>query len=326
MIITRTPFRITLGGGGTDLPSYYERYGGMVISAAVNRYVYISVNRTFTDDYFLKYSTLERVRRIEDIEHPLIREALLLHPVDPGIELVSVADIPAGTGLGSSGAFTVGLLRALHTYERNHVTPANIADEACHIEIERLAQPVGKQDQFIAAFGGLTCFEFEPDGHVRVSPLMVSNDVLLDLEQHLMMFFTGYSRRAQEVLTDQKQRSEKSDPAMIDNLHYVKELGVRSRQALERGDTLAFAQIMDEHWQHKKKRSSAMSNPDIDRWYSIGLDNGALGGKLVGAGAGGFVLFYAKDQDSLRRAMSAEGLAEVRFSFDHDGSIVLVRD
>jgi D-glycero-alpha-D-manno-heptose-7-phosphate kinase len=326
VIITRTPFRITLGGGGTDLPSYYEHFGGIVISAAINRYVFISVNRTFTNDYFLKYSALERVQLIRDIKHPIIREALTLHPLEPGIELVSVADIPSGTGLGSSGSFTVGLLRALHAFERHHVSPANIAEEACHIEIDRLGQPVGKQDQFIAAFGGLTCFEFAPDGAVRVSPLMVSNEVLRDLEEHLLMFFTGYSREAERVLSDQKVRSEAKDPDIIDNLHYVKELGLRSKELLECGDTVGFATLMDEHWQHKKKRSPEMSNPSIDRWYQLGMNSGAVGGKLVGAGAGGFLLFYAKDQDSVRRAMTAEGLREVRFLFDHDGTTVLVRD
>ena len=223
MIISRTPFRITLGGGGTDLPSYYERFGGLVISAAINRYVFISVNRTFTQDYFFKYSALERVERTSEIKHPIIREVFTSHSITPGIELVSVADIPAGTGLGSSGAFTVGLLRALHAYERTQVTPADIAQEACEIEIDRLGQPVGKQDQFIAAFGGLTCFEFLPDGQVQVSPLKVSNDVVWDLEEHLLMFFTGYSREAERVLSEQKTRSEKDDHEMLDNLHYVKE-------------------------------------------------------------------------------------------------------
>jgi D-glycero-alpha-D-manno-heptose-7-phosphate kinase len=326
VIITRTPFRITLGGGGTDLPSYYERYGGLVISAAINRYVFISVNRTFTRDYFLKYSALERVDRIADIEHPIIREALTLHPIAPGIELVSVADIPSGTGLGSSGSFTVGLLRALHAHERSHATPAEIAEEACDIEIDRLGQPVGKQDQFIAAFGGLTCFEFGTDGRVQVAPLAVSPEVLRDLEEHLLMFFTGYSREATRVLSEQKARSESDDPEMIENLHFVKELGHRSRAALEAGDTARYAEIMHEHWEHKKKRSSSMSNPDIDRWYDLGMMHGARGGKLVGAGAGGFLLFYAQDRDAVRVAMAGEGLLEVRFVFDHDGSIVLVRD
>lgn len=325
MIITRTPLRITLGGGGTDLPSYYERFGGMLISAAISKYVYITINRTFTDDYFLKYSAIERVTRVSDIKHPIIRAAFALHSVGCSVEMVSVADIPSGTGLGSSGSFTVGLLRALYAYERRHATQVNLAEEACHIEIDLLGQPVGKQDQFIAAFGGLTCLEFTTDGQVRVSPLMISNETLRDLEENLLMFFTGYSRGAHRVLQEQKTRSEQEDDAMIENLGHVKALGIRSKEVLERGDTAAFAALMDEHWQHKKQRSKEMSNVDIDRWYQIGMENGAMGGKLVGAGSGGFLLFYTKSQDELRRAMVGEGLVEVPFTFDHDGSIVLVR-
>jgi D-glycero-alpha-D-manno-heptose-7-phosphate kinase len=326
MIITRTPLRISLGGGGTDLPSYYRRFGGLVVSAAINRYIFIAINRTFTQDYFLKYSALERVDRVEDIVHPIVREVLNTYPIGPGIELVSVADIPSGTGLGSSGAFTVGLLRAVLAYRREHATAGNLADEACSIEIDRLQRPVGKQDQYVSAFGGLTCLTFEPDGPVMVSPLMISNETLRDLEEHLLMFFTGYSRDADRVLEEQRSRSEGGDTEMIENLHYVKSLGVDIKEALEKGDLDTFAALMDEHWNHKKKRSASMTNSRIDRWYDVAMANGASGGKLVGAGAGGFLLFYANDQDGLRSAMEEEGLNEVRFSFDHDGSVVLVRD
>jgi len=326
MIITRTPLRISLGGGGTDLPSYYESFGGFVISAAISKYIYIALNQTFTDDYFLKYSALERVSRVEDIDHPIVREALLAHPIGPSIELVSLADIPSGTGLGSSGAFSVGLLRTIYAHLREHVTAGALAEEACRIEIERLDRAVGKQDQYIAAFGGLTCLTFEPDGRVRTERLAVSTDTLHDLEEHLMMFFTGYSRDADSVLDDQRKRSESGDVKMLENLHYVKELGREVRSALEDGDTIRFGKLMDIHWQHKKDRSGSMSNPEIDGWYDLALASGAIGGKLVGAGAGGFLLFYAQDQVSVRRAMAAEGLAEVRFTFDHDGSTVLVRD
>ena len=325
VIITRTPLRITLGGGGTDLPSYYEPHGGHVISAAIDKYVYIGINRTFTDDYFIKYSALERVNHVDDIAHPIVREAMRLHPVGPAIELVSLADIPAGTGLGSSGTFTVGVLRALYAFERNHVTAGALAEEACHIEIDLLGQPVGKQDQYIAAFGGLTCFEFAHSGRVHVSPLAVSNETLHDLEEHLMMFFTGYSRQASAVLSDQKTRSEAGDSRMFDNLHLVKKLGMATKEALEEGDTERFAGLMHEHWLHKKERSQGMSSPEINGWYDAGIDAGALGGKLVGAGAGGFLLFYTKDRARLRDAMAAQGLSELRFSFDHDGSTVMCR-
>jgi D-glycero-alpha-D-manno-heptose-7-phosphate kinase len=326
VIITRAPLRITLGGGGTDLPSYYEEFGGFVLSAAISKYVFIAINRTFTPDYFLKYSALERVERPGQIEHPIVREVLLAHDVGPSVEIVSMADIPSGTGLGSSGAFTVGLLHAVNAFRREHVTARGLAEEACAIEIDRLSRPVGKQDQYVAAFGGLKCFDFKPGAQVEVSPLAVSTDTVYDLEEHLLMFFTGYSRAADRVLAEQKTRSEGGDAQMIDNLHFVKELGLRSKAALEQGDTEGFAVLMHEHWEHKKKRSTSMSNSSIDRWYQLGRANGALGGKLVGAGAGGFLLFYARDHRALRRAMAAEGLAEVRFCFDHDGSTVIARD
>ncbi|MGI8685950.1 MAG: galactokinase [Acidimicrobiales bacterium] len=325
MIITRTPLRITLGGGGTDLPSYYEPHGGFVISAAIDKYVYIGINRTFTDDYFIKYSALERVQRVEDIAHPIVREAMRLHAVGPAIELVSLADIPAGTGLGSSGTFTVGLLRALYAFKREHVTAGALAEEACRIEIELLGQPVGKQDQYIAAFGGLTCLEFGHNGKAHVSPLAISNATLHDLEEHLVMFFTGYSRQASAVLSDQKERSEAGDGRMFDSLHMVKKLGLMTKEALEAGDTDRFAALMHEHWLHKKERSSGISSPEINRWYDLGVETGALGGKLVGAGAGGFLLFYTRDRPKLRDAMAAEGLTELRFAFDHDGSTVMAR-
>jgi D-glycero-alpha-D-manno-heptose-7-phosphate kinase len=326
MIITRTPLRITLGGGGTDLPSYYEQFGGVVISAAISKYIFISINRTFTPDYFLKYSALERVEEAMSIQHPIVREALLMHRVEPSVEIVSMADIPSGTGLGSSGAFTVGLLRAIYAMRRDHVSPGDLAEEACGIEIERLSRPVGKQDQYVAAFGGLKTYSFEADGTFNVAPLAVSTETFHDLEEHLLMFFTGYSRDADRVLEEQRNKSNAGDAAMIDNLHLVKELGLRSKAALEQGDVEAFAALMHEHWEHKKKRSSSMSNSSIDRWYEAGRAHGALGGKLVGAGAGGFLLFYTREPRRLRAAMAAEGLAEVRFTFDSDGSVVLVRD
>ncbi|MBO0728208.1 MAG: galactokinase [Acidimicrobiaceae bacterium] len=326
MLITRAPLRISLGGGGTDLPSYYEQFGGFVISAAITKYVYIGVNRTFTNDYFLKYSEMERVREVDEIAHPIIREALKLHPVGPSLEIVSLADIPSGTGLGSSGTFTVSLLKALHGLKREHIVTGALAEEACHIEIDRLGRAVGKQDQYIAAFGGLTRFEFCPDGEVQVSPLRISNDTLHDLEEHLLLFFTGYARAADSMLQDQKKRSKQGEGAMLDNLHLTADVGRRVGEALECGDTHRFGALMQEHWEHKRQRTAGMSSSQIDHWYQVGMANGALGGKLVGAGAGGFLMFYADDPGALRGAMIQEGLGELRFSFDHDGSTVIVRD
>ena len=326
MIIVRTPMRIALGGGGTDLPSYYQEHGGFVLSAAISKYIYIGINRTFTDDYFLKYSQLERVRGLDEIKHPLIREALRRHQVGPSLEIVSLADIPSGTGLGSSGAFTVGLLRALYAFKREHVTASALAEEACHIEIDVLRSNVGKQDQYVASFGGLISMEFARDGAVRVSPLAISNPTLHDLEERLLMFFTGYSRDASAILEHQNQQSQDKQSAMLDNLHFTKALGLRIKTALEAGDVHGFAAMMREHWEWKRRRSPGMSNPKIDAWYELGMKNGALGGKLVGAGGGGFLLFYAGNPQALRAAMAAEGLSEVRFFFDHDGSQILTRD
>jgi D-glycero-alpha-D-manno-heptose-7-phosphate kinase len=326
VLITRTPLRISLGGGGTDLPSYYTRRDGFVLSAAITKYVYIGINRTFTDDYFLKYSALERVKQPNEIRHPIIRSALALHPVGPSLEIVSLADIPAGTGLGSSGTFTVGLLRALYAFKREQVTPGDLAEEAARIEIEMLGEPVGKQDQYIAAFGGITCFEFARDDGVQVAPLSVSTATLHDLEEHLLMFFTGYSREASDLLADQQRRTETEDKTMLAVLDNVKELGLEVRDALRAGDTADFGRLMHEHWVRKRERSKGMSNPDVDRWYEVATSSGALGGKLVGAGGGGFLLFYAADPKALRAAMEKEGLAEVRFGFDFDGSTVVARD
>jgi D-glycero-alpha-D-manno-heptose-7-phosphate kinase len=325
VLITRTPLRISLGGGGTDLPSYYREHGGVVVSAAIDKYIFIGLNRTFTDDYFIKYSELERTTSVGDIRHPIVREALTLHDVGPGVEIVSMADIPSGTGLGSSGSFTVGLLRALYAFKREHVSANALAEEACHIEIERLGRSGGKQDQYISAFGGITCFEFCPDERVRVSPLLVSQATLHDLEEHMMLFFTGYSRDADTMLADQRQRSEAGDRSMIANLAGIASLGSQIKDALESGDTLAFAALMHEHWQLKRRRSEGMSSSDTDRWYDTAMAHGALGGKLVGAGAGGFLLFYSAEPARLREALAREGLPEVRFHFDFDGSTVVTR-
>ena len=243
-----------------------------------------------------------------------------MHDVRPPIEVVSMADVPAGTGLGSSGAFTVGLLRAVHAFQRKYVDPGIVAEEACKIEIEILQEPVGKQDQYIAAFGGLACFEFAEDGHVDVAPLKISNETLYNLEDRLMMFFTGYSRNASAVLDDQKVRSEGGDSAMLENLHYTKQLGQCIKLALEQGKARRFGELMHEHWMHKKERSPGTTNECINRWYEIGRENGAVGGKLVGAGGGGFLLFYADDRDACAAPCAREGLQEFRFKFDHEGS------
>jgi D-glycero-alpha-D-manno-heptose-7-phosphate kinase len=325
MIIARTPLRISIGGGGSDLPSYYERFGGAFISAAIDKYVYVAINNTFINEYSIRYSSQERVTRPDEIRHPIIREAIKLHGLGP-LELVSVADIPTRTGLGSSGSFTVCVLRAIHAHKRELMTTSSLAEEAYHIEMKLLKEPVGKQDHYIAAYGGITYFEIDKAGQVAVSPLKLTNKGLHDLEDHLVLFFTGYARSASTVLAEQKAKCDSDDEEMIKNLHFIVELGQEIRKALMASDNRRFAQLMHEHWLHKRQRSSSMSSDRINRWYDAAMANGAIGGKLVGAGGGGFLLFYAEDIEGVRDAMSKEGLEEVRFKFDFDGSTILVRD
>lgn len=321
MIITRSPLRISLGGGGTDLPSYYEKHTGFLIAAAIDKYVCITLHHTFVPELIIKYSKLERVNSIDEIHHPIVRESLRLVEVDgSGLEITSMADIPAGTGLGSSGSFTTALLKALHTHKKNLVHPRDLAEQACNIEIERLKEPIGKQDQYIAAYGGLTCFQFLPNGQVEAWPLRINSETLFNLEDNLLLFFTGYSRSASSILKEQDDKSKKRDPNMVDNLHFIKELGYQSKEALEKGDLVRFAELMNVHWQHKKQRSGGMSNSEIDCWYEMARTNGALGGKLIGAGGGGFLMFYAEDKTRLRRAMAETNLREVRFRFDFEGT------
>jgi len=325
MIIVRSPLRITLGGGGTDLPSYYRDHGGFLVAAAIDKYVYITLHKTFQPGYIVEYSELERVERANDIKHPIVRAAIELVGTDHRIEIASMADIPAGTGLGSSGSFTTALLRALHARQRNVISPHTIAEEACHIEIDLLREPVGKQDQFIASYGGVTCFEINKDDSVTVNAAAIGHEVLDNLEDGLCLFFTGYTRAASAILKDQDDKSKAKDGSIIDNLHYVKDLGRQSHKALVAGDLPRFAQLMDEHWQYKKKRSGDMSNHKIDEWYEVAKRNGALGGKLIGAGGGGFLMFYTEHKRQLLHAMLEQGLEEVRFRFDFEGSKTMIQ-
>jgi D-glycero-alpha-D-manno-heptose-7-phosphate kinase len=325
MIIARSPLRISLGGGGTDLPSYYDQFGGFLIAAAIDKYVYITLHDTFVPDLIVKYSKLERVSEAAQLEHPIIREAFAALGLDGRyLELTSMADIPAGTGLGSSGSFTTALLKALHAHQRNLMHPAELAEQACDIEINRLKEPIGKQDQYIAAFGGITCFKFHPGGKVEAWPLKVSEETRFNLEENLLLFFTGYSRAAGSILKEQNDKSKMADKSMIENLHFVKEVGLKSAAALERGDLHEFANYMDQHWQRKKERSGGMSNQQINDWYDLAKANGAIGGKLIGAGGGGFLAFYAEDKAKLRHAMRTAGLKEVRFRFDFEGTKLMV--
>ena len=324
MIITRSPLRISLGGGGTDLPSYYRQHEGFLISAAIDKYVYIIMHDAFKKEIIVKYSKTELVHTIEEIQHPIIRESLkLLNIQSDNFELASMADIPAGTGLGSSGSFTCALLKALHTYNKTFIKPDDLAEEACHIEIDILGEPIGKQDQYISAFGGINCFTFCKNNRVMTKELNISKEILYNLEDHLLLFFTGFSRSASNVLKEQDEKSKSNDSSMIDNLHFVKDLGYKSKKAFESGDLDEFASLMNVHWDYKKQRSDVMSNDQINTWYDIAMKNGALGGKLIGAGGGGFLMYYTEDTKKLRKAMAREGLQEVRFRFDFDGSKVV---
>ena len=325
LIISRSPLRITLGGGGSDLPSYYRSHGGFVISAAIDRYVYATINRPFNTGIYLKYAQSESVKSVEEIQHRIIREALRAENLSsPQIEITTLADIPAGTGLGSSGSFTTALLKGLAAFRKRHLSHEELAKLACELEINKLNEPVGKQDQYISALGGVTCLTFNQDDTVEANPLALSVEAMNGLEDNLLLFFTGFSRSASGILQDQNQKSLENDEVMLQNLHYVKELGYRSKESLESGDLETFGELMNEHWAHKKNRSQGMSNGQIDVWYEAARANGAIGGKLVGAGGGGFLLFLANDREKLRAAMAKHSLDEVRFRFDFEGTKVLI--
>ena len=327
MIIAKTPLRISLGGGGTDLPSYYREFGGFVISAAINKYVYITASRSFFPGYFLKYSDIEHAETRDAIRHPLFREALKMHDVGDRIELTSVADVPAGTGLGSSGAFTVGLLHALYAYRQQHVASETLAQEAIEIEMNRLSQPVGKQDQYIAAYGGLLCQDYRRDGTVGVSPLKISKENARELRESLMLFFVGSTRSASTLLGEQKTQSESRNKKMLDDLHFAKQLGYETERVLTGGDVLDYGAIMHEHWLRKRSRSEGMSSSRVDELYELATGaGGASGGKLVGAGGCGFLLAQTTDRKRLRTSMEGAGVAEMDFRFDFDGSVVMLRN
>lgn len=324
MIIARSPLRISLGGGGTDLSSYYSEHEGFLIAAAIDKYVYVTINRPFNEGIYLKYSEIEHVKTVDEVSHNIIREALKLENLNtPQVEISSIADLPSGTGLGSSGSFTTALLKALYAYRHRHINPEELAELACAIEIDRLKEPIGKQDQYIASVGGITCFAFHKDNSVTFAPLKISRETFHKLEDNLLLFFTGFSRSASEILKDQHIKSQKNDVDMLNNLHFVKEIGYLSKDALESGNTDKFGELMHQHWEQKKKRSGGMSNQDIDTWYETALKNGAIGGKVVGAGGGGFLMFMADDAAKLRSAMTKSGLQEVRFKFDFEGAKVI---
>jgi D-glycero-alpha-D-manno-heptose-7-phosphate kinase len=327
MILARAPFRIPLGGGGTDLPSYYQKYGGFILSGAINKYLYIYVNRPAADDLIrIKYSRYEQVSSADEVQHDLVRPTLNLLKLNCRLEVASMADVPAGTGLGSSGSYVVALLTALYALKRETVPRQALAEQACHIEMNLAGHAVGKHDHYLAAFGGLTCLEIEKDGRVRVSPLSLSISAMEDFTMHVLLFYTGITRPSDDILQQQKHLTETQDRCVVDSLHRTKELGYRIKEALEEGDVEKFGCLLHEHWENKKKRCGDISDGRIDEWYKLAQENGARGGKIMGAGGGGFFMFYCPNnhRHQLRSALTAAGLREMRYTFDFEGAKVLV--
>ncbi len=325
MILSRAPTRITLGGGGTDFAAYYSKYGGFLIAGAINKYCTILANKRFYNSIRLSYSKMEIIDNVDDIEHRIFKAALKLLGIEQGIELHSAADVPAGCGLGTSSSFTVALLNALHAYKSEFINQRQLAEEACHIEIDLIGEPIGKQDQYMAAFGGLTCLTFEKNGGVTVEPLRISEEALDRLESNLVLFFTGKERNASEILSEHDKQSRKDNPAMIQNLHQIKEIGLETRRHLEKGEVDSLGEFLQVHWETKKKRSSKISYPFVDECYEVARKNGAIGGKLIGAGGGGFLMFYCNNSDKSKviEAMHKMGLGWERFHFDFDGAKIL---
>jgi D-glycero-alpha-D-manno-heptose-7-phosphate kinase len=320
VIFSRAPLRISLGGGGTDLPSYYGEHGGFLVSAAIDKYVYMLMHTVFQRRYRMKYSELEEVDEIGQIRHPILRESLLRHWHGAPLEIASVADVPAGTGMGSSGAYTICLLKGLVRARYSSVTPADLAEAACEIEMDVLGEPVGKQDPYVAAHGGICAYTFHSDGRVEVEPLELDPDVLRRLRDQLLLFYTGEARSASQMLADQDRRSQAGDRTMVENLHRTKQLGHEIHRLLRDGELEGYAELMHEHWEHKRRRSPGMSNEHVDRLYELARGNGAIGGKLVGAGGGGFLLLYSRHPEETRRAMAAVNAAELPFDFEFCGA------
>jgi D-glycero-alpha-D-manno-heptose-7-phosphate kinase len=326
VIVSRAPFRFSLGGGGTDLPAYYQEHGGFVVSAAIDSYMYVTANQRFYPSIRLAYSETEIVDDVSEIRHPIFREALRMTGISSGIELTSVADLPSNSGLGSSSSFTVALLNALHAYKREFASAERLAGEACQLEMERLAEPVGKQDQYIAAFGNVTALTIAPDGSVQVEPVPVRPEVLDELQNNLLIMYSGVERAAKLVLTEQGQRLRNADAATLEGMHRIKALGRDVYELLVRGEVDRYGELLHEHWQHKRRLASRMSDDTLDQHYEAARNAGAIGGKLIGAGGGGFFMFYVRPAERRRvwETLAARGLRPLRFRFDLDGARILL--
>jgi D-glycero-alpha-D-manno-heptose-7-phosphate kinase len=320
VVYSRAPLRVSLGGGGTDLPSYYREHGGFLVAGAIDKYVYMFTHGVFQHRWRMKYSELEEVERVAEIRHPILRETLRHHWHGKPLEIASVADVPAGTGMGSSGAYAVCLLKGLAQARHVSISPTELAEAACRIEMDILGEPVGKQDHYVAAHGGICAYTFHHGGEVTVEPLELHENVLRQLRDRLLLFYTGEARTASKVLTDQDERSKAGDREMIENLHHTKGLGEVSRRLLEEGDLEAYAELMHEHWEHKRRRSPGISDEHIDGLYALARRSGCIGGKLVGAGGGGFLLVFANQPEDTRRAMAGAGASELAFDFEFGGA------
>lgn len=324
MNIARSPLRITLGGVSTDLPAYYRDHGGFLVAGAIDKYVYVAVTQAFEPGIYIRGREAERFDAVDAVRNPIIREALRQFEIArPQIEITIFSDVPPGTGLGSSGSFTTSLLKALHTHYRTTVTPSELAEQACNIEIDRLGEPIGKQDQYMAALGGLKCLTFSKDGRVSAEPLRIDDKTRAMFEESILLFFTGGARSASSILKEQAARLERKEKSMVDALHFEMENASKSRAALEAGDLPLYGRLLSAHWERKRMRTSIISNPEIDRLYEVGLSNGALGGKLVGAGGAGFLMFCTGERARLRKAMRNERLHELCFRFDSEGTRIL---
>jgi D-glycero-alpha-D-manno-heptose-7-phosphate kinase len=328
MIISRSPVRITLGGGGTDLASYYSKYGGELIAAAIDKYTLVTAHTRFDDDIKLNYSRTEQVQSVDDIKHNIFREGLRLLNIKKGIELTSLSDMPSNSGLGTSGSFTIALLNVLHTYKKEFISQKQLAEEACKIEINVLKEPIGKQDQYISAFGGITSFTFLKNGAVKVHPVKMSEEAQDELHNNILLFYTGISRSASVILKEQDDKSKKNEGHTIETLHQIKKIGIETKKALEKGDVDKLGEFLDVHWNIKKNLSKNITNPFIDKCYALAKKNGALGGKIMGAGGGGFFMFYHNGSNTQKTAfiknMAKQGIKKMRYNFDFEGSKIIL--
>ena len=324
MIISRSPLRISLGGGGTDLESYYSKRGGFLVSAAIDKYVYIGIHKIFPKGFIIKYSQFENTQDIHSIKHPIIREVLKKYFSDgSNLEITSFADIPAGTGLGSSGSFTTALINGIFHMNLSKLTSDELAERACEIEIDILEEPIGKQDQYIASWGGIRKFTFHIDGKVTNTVMYENEDDYIDLKNNLLLIYTGKTRKASSILSEQKDKSENNDESMLKNLDKVKSMGIEFASLLESKDFKSYGKLMHEHWLLKKERSTSMTSPKIDQLYNFGITNGSNGGKVIGAGGGGFILFQTDNMNVLRRKFIENNIRVIDFNFVNSGTEII---